>query len=54
MMPAMRLALVSCVLAAVGPGLAAPASATCLEHVDRAGLGIYSCSPPGGPVTTTV
>lgn len=38
--------------AAVGLYTVAPAAATCMEHFDRAGVRIYSCAPPGGPVTT--
>ena len=33
---------------------ATPASATCMEHYNVQGIvRSYSCSPPGGPVTTT-
>ncbi|HVF06510.1 MAG TPA: hypothetical protein VNA20_16845 [Frankiaceae bacterium] len=38
--------------AALGAYSAAPAAATCMEHFDRAGVRIYSCAAPGGPVTT--
>lgn len=47
------------VLALGGAALAtafatAPASATCMENFDYGGIvRSWSCSPPGGPVTTT-
>lgn len=37
--------------AALGAYAAAPAAATCMEHFGRYGVRIYSCAPPGGPVT---
>lgn len=47
-----RLVAVSAGLAAgLGLWAAAPATATCMEHFDRYGVRIYSCSAPGGPVT---
>lgn len=45
-------------LAAAGlalAGLAPAAHATCMEREDRlTGISTTSCSPPGGPVTTTI
>ena len=37
--------------AAAAALVSAPAEASCMEHFDRAGVRIYSCSAPGGPVT---
>jgi len=37
----------------VGTFAVAPAHATCMEHVDVRGVvRVYSCAPPGGPVST--
>jgi hypothetical protein len=33
---------------------AAPADATCMEHVDKAGVRVFSCAPPSGPATVYV
>ena len=30
----------------------APAHATCMEHINKAGIRYYSCAAPGGPVTS--
>ena len=48
-------ALVALAFATASLAVLAPSvSATCMEHGDRAGVvRTTSCSPPGGPVTTT-
>lgn len=50
-----RLLVLSFGLGAIASAfVAGPASATCMDHVDKAGVRIYSCAPPGGPVTMYV
>lgn len=50
-----RIAVVSVVAAAAGLLAAGPAAATCMPiyHDPTNQVRIYSCSPPGGPVSTT-
>ncbi|HEX8004197.1 MAG TPA: hypothetical protein VF519_16030 [Mycobacteriales bacterium] len=46
----LALAVAACALASV----ATPAGATCMKTWDRGDWYAYSCSAPGGPVSTTV
>jgi hypothetical protein len=48
----MRRTALLALLAATGLATASPASATYMDHVDTAGVHVYSCAPPGGAVTT--
>lgn len=48
----MRLVLALAVAASAMATFAPAASATCMPHYDYGVIYSYSCSPPGGPVTT--
>ena len=49
----MRALLAAGIAAAAVASFAPSASATCMPHYDYVVFYSYSCSPPGGPVTTT-